>query len=107
LDTSPRNHLVLTARINAIQQLRYTPAGLPALDLELEHESSVLEAGQTRQARAVVKAVAFAVQAERLAKQALGSGWTFSGFVAAGRNGKGLVFHIQGFEPLATHLNPI
>jgi primosomal replication protein N len=107
LDASPRNHLVLTACINAIQALRHTPAGIPALDLELEHESQVLEAGQPRQARAVVKAVAFAAQAERLAKQALGSGWTFSGFIAAGRNGKGLVFHIQGFEPVATDLTPI
>jgi primosomal replication protein N len=98
VDRQPSNHLILSARISACESLRFTPAGLPALNLELEHESEILEAGQARQTQAVVKAVAFAAQAERLAKQALGSEWTFSGFVAVGRNGKGVVFHIQDFE---------
>jgi len=78
--------------------LRYTPAGLPALDLKLEHESMVPEAGQDRQVKASVKAVAFGALAERLAKQAIGSVWCFSGFVATPRNGKSLVFHIQEFS---------
>jgi len=42
-----------------------------------------------------VKAVAFGMLAERLARQALGSSWVFRGFLATGRGGKGLVFHIQ------------
>jgi primosomal replication protein N len=33
--------------------MRYTPAGLPALNLKLEHESEVKEAGQTRQVKVV------------------------------------------------------
>lgn len=78
--------------------MRYTPAGLPALDLKLEHESMVPEAGQDRQVKASVKAVAFGALAERLAKQAIGSVWCFSGFVATPRNGKSLVFHIQEFS---------
>ena len=78
--------------------MRYTPAGLPALDIRLEHESSVQEAGQERAVAAVVKAVAFGALAERLAKQAIGSVWQFSGFVATPRNGKNLVFHIQEFS---------
>ncbi len=43
----------------------------------------------------VIKAVAFGAMAERIAKQAIGSLWRFEGFLASGRNGKGVVFHIQ------------
>ncbi len=92
------NQLVLTAGVAEIGVLRYTPAGLPAIDLKLEHESSIDEAGQARQVKAALKAVAFGAAAERLAKQALGSLWLFKGFVATPRNGKHAVFHIQDFE---------
>jgi len=78
--------------------MRYTPAGLPALNLRLEHESSVLEAGQPRQVKAAVKAVAFGANAENLVKQAIGSVWLFSGFVSTPLHGKNLVFHIQEFR---------
>jgi len=92
------NQLVLTASVAEIGVLRYTPAGLPAIDLKLEHESSADEAGQARQVRAALKAIAFGAVAERLAKQVLGSLWLFSGFLATPRNGKHAVFHIQEFE---------
>jgi len=91
------NCLVLTACIAEVDALRYTPAGLPALNLKLEHESDILEAGQARQVKAAVKAVAFGALAERLVKQAIGSVWRFSGFLATPRNGKSVVFHIQEF----------
>lgn len=93
------NHLVLTAVIAELAGLRYTPAGLPALDLRLEHESIAQEAGQDRVVKASVKAVAFGAQAESLVRQQAGSRWRFDGFVATPRNGKHLVFHIQGFKP--------
>ncbi len=92
------NQLVLTARIAEVQTLRYTPAGLPALDLKLDHESTVTEAGQDRQVSAAVKAVAIGSVAESLVKQAVGSLWRFQGFVATPRNAKHLVFHIQSFS---------
>ncbi len=94
------NQLILTASIAELSSLRYTPAGLPALDLRLEHESLLQEAGQDRQVRASAKAVAFGALAERLVKQAIGSSWKFSGFVATPRNGKILVFHIQEFSQI-------
>ena len=93
------NLLVLSACIAEVESLRYTPAGLPALNLRLEHESEVTEVGQPRQVKAAVKAVAFGALAERLAEQAIGSDWKFSGFVANPRNGKHVVFHIQEFSP--------
>ena len=92
------NQLVLTACIAELDALRYTPAGLPALNLRLEHESELQEAGQTRQIKATMKAVAFGAMAERLVKQAIGSAWRFNGFLATPRNGKHVVFHIQEFQ---------
>ncbi len=91
------NCFVLTACIAELEALRYTPAGVPALNLKLEHASSVNEAGQARQIKAVARAVALGAMAERLAKQATGSVWKFSGFLATPRNGKHIVFHIQEF----------
>ncbi len=95
----PTNLFVLSACIAEVEPLRYTPAGLPALNFRLEHESEVTELGQARQVKAVVKAVAFGSLAERLVKQAIGSDWKFSGFLANPRNGKNVVFHIQEFSP--------
>ena len=92
------NLCVLTACIAELEALRYTPAGLPALNLKLEHESEVQEAGQARQVKVNVKSLAFAAVAERLVNQALGSKWRFRGFLASQRNGKGVVFHIQEFS---------
>ena len=92
------NQLVLTAVLAERGSLRYTPAGLPALDLRLEHESTVEDAGQRRQVKAVLKAVAFGAQAERLAVQALGSLWRFQGFLATPGSAKHPVRHIQNFQ---------
>jgi primosomal replication protein N len=94
---SDANTVVLTATITELDALRFTPAGVPALNLKLEHTSSVQEAGQARQVNATVKAVALGTSAERLAVQAVGSHWQFSGFLATPRNGKHVVFHIQEF----------
>ena len=95
------NSLVLTACVAELGALRFTPAGLPAIDLRLEHESTRIEAGGTRQVRAQLKAVAFGAMAERLAGQPLGSLWRFQGFLATPGNGKHPVLHIAGFSARA------
>ena len=92
------NQLVLSGCIAEAEPLRYTPSGLPALNLRLEHESKVSEAGQPRLVKVTVKAVAFGAMAERLAKQAIGSVWKFHGFLANPVHGKAVVFHIQEFS---------
>lgn len=99
------NRLILTASVVERDAMRYTPAGLPALNLQLEHASSVQEAGQVRQIKAVMKAVALGTNAERLASTAAGSVWRFTGFLATPRNGKHVVFHIQEFLPEPTPLS--
>jgi primosomal replication protein N len=91
------NSTVVSACIAEVEAMRYTPAGIPALNLQLEHESQILEMGSQRTVKLVVKAVAFGTVAERLAKQAIGSVWKFSGFLANARQGKTVVFHVQEF----------
>jgi primosomal replication protein N len=92
------NRTELTACIAEQAALRYTPAGLPALDVILEHASEVLEAGQNRKVQLKIRALAIGSIAERLVKQAVGSVWTFKGFLATPRQGKSVVLHIQEFQ---------
>ncbi len=92
------NQLVLTACIVEVSTLRYTPAGLPALNFTLDHESQVQEAGSTRQVKVSIKALAVGALAESIGKQVIGSIWRFTGFLGAARQGKNIVFHIQEFQ---------
>ena len=52
------NRLVLAAQLVERGALRYTPAGLPALDFELKHESELSEDGQPRKVSMEIRAVA-------------------------------------------------
>ncbi|MCZ2405307.1 MAG: primosomal replication protein N [Burkholderiales bacterium 68-12] len=92
------NHVVLTACIAEAQPMRFTPAGVPAIELRLEHGSQQVEAGHMREVRLLIKAQAFGAMAERLARQPLGSQWHFSGFLASARNSKSVVLHIQDIQ---------
>ena len=92
------NRTELTACIAEQSALRYTPAGLPALDLILEHASEVQEAGQMRKVQLKLRALAIGSLAEKLGQQAVGSVWMFQGFLATPRQGKSVVLHIQEFQ---------
>lgn len=94
------NQVVLTACVVEQKALRYTPAGLPALDLMLEHASEVRQNNQTRQVKLVIKATGFGALAERLAVQPVGSSWRFEGFLATPLNGKHPVLQLQEFQPI-------
>ena len=93
------NRLVLSATLVQRSALRHTPAGLPALDLSLQHESTVSEDGQPRKVSLEMRAVAIGAVTQPLAAQALGSVGLYAGFVASARNGRGLVFHLTSVEP--------
>jgi primosomal replication protein N len=92
------NAVVLTACIAEVQTLRYTPAGIPALQLVLEHQSEVQDVQGKRQIKMVLKAMAFGALAERLASQAVGSNWNFQGYLSNSRAGKSVVLQIQDFS---------
>jgi len=96
------NQLILTARISETSSLRYTPAGLPAADIVLEHEGQQIEAAASRSLRFSIKAKAFGTLAERLIAAELGAVGRFEGFLSQARQGKGLIFEITHFD-----LNPV
>jgi primosomal replication protein N len=95
------NQLVLTACLVEVSPLRYTPAGLPALNFSLESDTEVQEMGvqmgTKRQVKVSLKALAIGHLAESIGKQTLGSVWKFTGYLGAARQGKNVVFHIQEF----------
>lgn len=94
------NRLVLSAQIVERGALRYTPAGLPALDLVLKHESEVSEDGHPRKLQLEVRAVAIGQgTTEALNRLALGQAGCFGGFVSQARNGRGMRFHITTVDP--------
>ena len=90
----------MTARIAEASPLRYTPAGIPVLNLVLDHESEVEEGGVTRQVKLTVRAVAFGALAETSVKSKLGQVQLFTGFLVNARTSKSLVFHIQAINPI-------
>ncbi len=95
------NRVVLLALLVERQAMRYTPAGLPALDLSLKHESTVSEDGQPRKVSMEMRAVALGKITSSLSSMVLGTEALFGGFLAAARNGRGLLLHITSVEPVA------
>ena len=81
--------------------MRYTPAGLPALDLSLKHESEVSEDSQPRKVSMEMKAVAIGAVTQALMPLDLGSTGLYAGFITSTRNGRGLLFHITSVELVA------
>jgi primosomal replication protein N len=92
------NRLVLQAQLVERGALRYTPAGLPAFDLSLKHESQVTQEGQARQVSVEIKARALGQITQRLAQIELGSSHGFAGFLGSQRNGRGIVFHVTELD---------
>ena len=104
------NHVELIAGIAELSPLRYTPAGIPAINFILEHESEMFEAGVNRQVKLTIKAVAFGALAEQAVKLPLGKPFRFTGFLINARTSKGVVFHLQALHPINQAeqvLNPI
>ena len=96
------NRLVLDATLAARDDLRYTPAGIPALSLTLTHASAQPEAGGQRKVDLELAAVAFGPTAEALARVAPGSALRCEGFLARRyRTGTTLALHIERFESTA------
>jgi len=93
------NRLVLSATLVERGATRYTPAGLPAIDCQLQHAGTVTEDGQPRQVSLEIKALAIGAMAHPLAALALGRTGLFGGFLGTARNARGLLFHITELTP--------
>jgi len=92
------NRLVLTAQLVERGAVRYTPAGLPALDMSLKHESEVTQDGQPRRVSMEIKARAVGGITQRLTGLEIGSSHGFAGFLGSQRNGRGVVFHVTELD---------
>ena len=92
------NRLVLSAQLVERGARRFTPAGLPVLELRLQHESELTEDGQTRRVSMEVRALAIGAITDRLSSLVLGASAQFAGFLAQGRNGRGVMFHITSLD---------
>ena len=93
------NRLLLSGSLLQRGAPRYTPAGLPALDLLIQHESTVEQAGHPRQLSLEMKAQAVGEVTAVLAAMPLGRPARFAGFLASARNGRGWLFHVTEVEP--------
>jgi primosomal replication protein N len=93
------NRVVLGAKLVERGARRYTPAGLPVLELTLQHESDQTEDGQARRVTLELKALAIGGITDQVGSLALGSKGTFAGFLTHARNGRGVLLHITSLEP--------
>ena len=79
--------------------MRYTPAGIPAVEFRLQHESEREEAGAKRRINAEVAGIAFEAQARLLAKANLSTEIKLQGFLAAkSKRSNKLVLHVTHIE---------
>ncbi len=88
---------MLTAAIVEKGALRSTPAGLPAIDVNLKHETEMHRDGQPRKVALELRARAIGTVATQLSSAPLGALMSFDGFLGSGRNGRGIVFHVDAF----------
>jgi primosomal replication protein N len=95
------NRFVLQARIVERGILRYTPAGIPALNFTLKHEGQSTEDGVMRQVVLEIRAKAVGPSITNLvAALPADTDATFTGFLAAARQGRGVVFHVNTVDQL-------
>jgi primosomal replication protein N len=93
------NHVALGGTLVELGALRYTPAGLPAVEFRIRHESSMTEAGTERRVRAEMPAIAFDTVARQVAAAGLGSALRAQGFLAAkSQRSMKVVLHVTNIE---------
>jgi len=96
------NRVLLSAQIVERGPLRYTPVGLPALDLRLMHASQVVQDGQSRLVSFEMQAAVIGELVRSIEALAVGAAADFEGFLARQRNGRGVVLHITGLASVAS-----
>lgn len=95
----PDNRIVLSGKILAIDPLRYTPAGIPALNLILGHSSRQVEAGMERDVECEMQLVVLGELAQQTAHCKVEDGIKVQGFLARkSRKSTHLVLHANRIE---------
>lgn len=102
------NETALSARVLEKEPLRHTPAGIPVLELLLEHMSEVVEAGHPRRVELTIQAVLMGDLALMLADIQLGTSLQVQGFLAPVRQGAvKLKLHVQRATRVSAGADPL
>jgi primosomal replication protein N len=95
-----RNEVKLNGTVVAREALRFTPAGIPILSLTLQHESTQVESGISRQVGFEIDAMAVGETAQRMDLLQAGSKVRLAGFLASrSKLSTRIVLHVNQFEP--------
>ncbi|KKB62629.1 hypothetical protein WM40_16150 [Robbsia andropogonis] len=95
------NRLQLDGTVLERGTLRYTPAGVPVLDLKLHCVSEVEEAGFSRRVEVVVPARVAGGLTDALQRLALDRSMRFAGFLAPlKQQSRTLIFHITDLQDI-------
>ena len=94
-----RNTVMLDGTLVARDELRHTPAGMPALSFRIGHASGQVEAGLPRNVALEIDGVALGEVAEKLSRVSLEGQYSFEGFLALrSRQSRVPVMHVNRFE---------
>jgi primosomal replication protein N len=89
----------LSGRLLELGALRYTPAGIAAVEFRIGHESEQDEAGGKRRIQAEIGAIAFEAQARLIANARLNTELKLQGFLGSkSKKSKKLVLHVTNIE---------
>ena len=94
-----QNRVVLTGKFVERDPLRFTPAGIPALNFRVAHDSEQQEAGLPRKILLEIACVALGTAAESLSRATPEGQYRFEGFLAMrNRHSRQPTFHVTQFE---------
>ena len=97
------NRFVFEAVLAQRDELRHTPAGIPAIECTLDHRSMQREAGGERRVECELHAVAFGEVALGLRATEVGVPLHCEGFIARRyRTGSSVALHVTRFMPIET-----
>lgn len=101
------NALRLSATLSELTALRHTPAGIPAIQCTLAHQSRQTEAGQEREVTVELPAIALGDLAHLLASAPVGVALQAEGFLAAqSLRNRRPVLHLTKIEFIETQGTP-
>ena len=95
------NQVIVTGRLIERTELRYTPAGMPALNFRIGHASEQQEAGRPRNVTLEIDGVALGEVAESLNRAATDAEYRFEGFLALkSKLSRHPVLHVNKFDSI-------
>jgi primosomal replication protein N len=93
------NRVRVSGKIADLDELRYTPAGIPIISFTIHHVSEQIEAETKRRVECEIPAIAMTEMAKRVAQIRQGTFIEVEGFLdRKSRNNQNLVLHVDKIE---------